>query len=76
MEEENEVRPPSRGFRTAAAVIVRVAKLIGLAMLLAAAYMLVEGWRNDNVNREVNRAARMSQVLGGPANFIEYEKAQ
>ncbi|QYW02506.1 putative membrane protein [Stenotrophomonas phage Silvanus] len=76
MEEENERQPPSRGFRIAAAVIVRAAKLIGVVMLLVAAYMLVDGWRNDSVNREVNRAARMSQVLGGPANFIEYEKAQ
>lgn len=76
MEEENERKPPSRGFRIAAAITFRVAKLIGIVMLLAAAYTLVESWCDDAVKREVNRAARMSQVLGGPANFIEYEKAQ
>ena len=74
MEEEN--RPPSRGFRIAAMIIVRLAKLIGFAILLFALYMLVDGWRDDSARRETERAARMTKILGGPENFIEYEKAQ
>lgn len=52
----------------------------GCVLLLSAVVPGIQGIMRDvsrqNANDEADRARKMIDVLGGPANFIEYEKAQ
>lgn len=66
------------------AVWIRWMALIGIVLIVVSGIIAFADFaRATNIANErqrafteAERAARMSAILGGPENFIEYEKAQ
>ncbi len=61
--------------------IINVLAQAMLILLLASLLVLIlrvniESFKDHKNRSEVQRAQNMVRVLGGPENFVEYEKAQ
>jgi len=76
-EQPNTAQNLGRVFGRIVSVLFQMLLILLLTSLLVVIFRLnIESFKDHKINSEVQRARIMSQVLGSPENFIEYEKAQ